>query len=236
MKPRHHHFTINGTPRQPHRVSNNTPTRQPSISPSINEHAMNNSNEPVPLKYYPAYCFSVSPTFHTWVKVTAADVHALKTREGFEGTLLLYLSGPKHYKVITPMSKWEIYADSERTWSGQKIYFHLNHPIKWIRLVGVIVSFDDYEKRWIMLVDDSSGATLEISCAKAPAKDKDANANELGNGNGTGDSQGTSASWIGVDLSGVDVGSVVKVKGGIGEFRGVKQMTLERISVFIPIL
>ena len=32
-----------------------------------------------------------------------------------------------------------------------------------------------------------------------------------------------------VDLSGVDIGTVVKVKGGVGSFREVRQMLLERI-------
>lgn len=34
-----------------------------------------------------------------------------------------------------------------------------------------------------------------------------------------------------VDLSGVDVGVVVKVKGGMGVFRGEKQVMLERICM-----
>ena len=38
-------------------------------------------------------------------------------------------------------------------------------------------------------------------------------------------------------MGGVDLGSVVKIKGGIGEFRGEKQITLERISMTsIPFL
>ena len=41
---------------------------------------------------------------------------------------------------------------------------------------------------------------------------------------------GTTATGQSIDLAGVDVGSIVKVKGGIGGFRGVRQMTLERIS------
>ena len=36
-----------------------------------------------------------------------------------------------------------------------------------------------------------------------------------------------------VDLSGVDVGTVVKVKGGVGSFREVRQMQLERICTFM---
>lgn len=37
------------------------------------------------LTYYPAYCNKVSPTYFTWVKLDAVDVHALKQRRGFEG-------------------------------------------------------------------------------------------------------------------------------------------------------
>ncbi len=34
---------------------------------------------------YPAYCFPASPTYDVWVKLTAADVHALREEPGFEG-------------------------------------------------------------------------------------------------------------------------------------------------------
>ncbi|KAK4691823.1 hypothetical protein P7C71_g5261, partial [Lecanoromycetidae sp. Uapishka_2] len=82
------------------------------------------------LTFYPAYCFSLSPTYNTWARLTAADVHALHERPGFE---------------------------------GQKLYFHLNHPIKWVRLVGVIVAFEILPTLWIMILDDSSGATIELT-------------------------------------------------------------------------
>ena len=36
---------------------------------------------------------------------------------------------------------------------------------------------------------------------------------------------------IAIDMGGIDLGCVVKVKGGINEFRGEKQVTLERISM-----
>ena len=170
--------------------------------------AMTSSNDPLPLTFYPAYCFSQSPTFHTWVKLTAADVHALKAREGFE---------------------------------GQKIYFHLNHPIKWIRLVGVVVALDEYEKRWIATVDDGSGATVEIACAKAVGKlagEESVNGNGAGDGDGNaigkGDGETTTititSTGQAIDLRAIEVGSVIKAKGGIGEFRGVRQMLLERIG------
>ena len=34
-----------------------------------------------------------------------------------------------------------------------------------------------------------------------------------------------------VDMSGIDLGVVVKVKGGIGSYRGERQIDLERISM-----
>lgn len=41
------------------------------------------------LIFYPAYCFSLSPTYNTWARLTAADVHALKDREGYDSMLFL---------------------------------------------------------------------------------------------------------------------------------------------------
>ena len=43
--------------------------------------------------------------------------------------------------------------------------------------------------------------------------------------------KGISATGRAVDLSGVDIGTVVKVKGGVGSFRDVRQMLLERICM-----
>lgn len=47
---------------------------------------------------------------------------------------------------------------------------------------------------------------------------------------------GITATGLSIDLAGVDVGSIVKVKGGIGEFRGVRQMNLEKISASAIVL
>ena len=121
---------------------------------------------------------------------------------------------------------------------GQNLYFHLNHPIKWIRLVGVIVALDVYPTRWIALLDDSSGATIEITCARPAPAPTAHNANATSR---TGDStvpsgldassKGVTAMGLDVDLSGVDIGIVVKVKGGVRSFRDERQMSLERICM-----
>ncbi|KAL8812666.1 MAG: hypothetical protein Q9200_000854 [Gallowayella weberi] len=124
--------------------------------------------------------------------------------------------------------------------AGQNIYFYANHPIQWIRLVGVVVAFDIYPNRIIITLDDSSGLPIEIFCRKI--------ANHATSGIDTSvDNHGVITlnkisvpkddehvcitSEGKVDLQDFDVGSVVKIKGGISEFRGEKQVTLERISL-----
>ncbi|CAF9921170.1 MAG: hypothetical protein ALECFALPRED_001726 [Alectoria fallacina] len=44
-------------------------------------------------------------------------------------------------------------------------------------------------------------------------------------------SNGVTATGRDIDLSGVDIGTVVKARGGVGSFREMKQMQLERISI-----
>ncbi|KAL2046824.1 hypothetical protein N7G274_000842 [Stereocaulon virgatum] len=153
-----------------------------------------------PLRFYPAYCFSLSPTHEAWARLTAVDVHALQERAGFE---------------------------------GQNLYFHLNHPIKWIRLVGVIVAIDEWPTRLVMLLDDSSGALVEVTCArprptlKAPVPDE----HNLKDMISVKPTTGVTATGRTIDLDGIEIGTVVKVKGGVKTYRSERQMQLERIVI-----
>ncbi|KAI4114997.1 MAG: hypothetical protein LQ345_004321 [Seirophora villosa] len=144
-----------------------------------------------PLAFYPQYCFQYSATYNTWARLTATDVHALHARSGFE---------------------------------GQNTYFHLNHPIRWVRLVGVVVAFDVYPNRLIMTLDDSSGLTIDIFCRKAaPAVNNTTTVDGPGAITKNNDAKPaaddelvfTTNEGYKVNLKGVDLGSVVKVKGGI---------------------
>ena len=63
----------------------------PNAPSTITENAMQTSLS-APLKFYPAYCFSLSPTHEAWARLTARDVHALQERAGFEGSQQLPLS------------------------------------------------------------------------------------------------------------------------------------------------
>ena len=43
---------------------------------------------PEQLTFYPAYCFSVSPTYNAWVRLTARLVHGLQSKDEFDGMCL----------------------------------------------------------------------------------------------------------------------------------------------------
>ncbi|KAJ2898013.1 Protein stn1 [Zalerion maritima] len=49
---------------------------------------------------------------------------------------------------------------------GQNIYFYRTHPLKWIRVSGLVVAVDDYKERRIYTLDDSSGANIECVVRK----------------------------------------------------------------------
>ncbi|KAF8467622.1 hypothetical protein BDZ91DRAFT_656858, partial [Kalaharituber pfeilii] len=106
--------------------------------------------------------------------------------------------------------------------AGQNIYFFLNHPIRWVRLVGVIIGFDQFETRkliYFAIVDDGSGQTISVIYFE-PKPDAP------GTQNGT-----SSAHSAPVDFRNIDLHSVVKVKGEIEEYRGERQIKLRKIEL-----
>ncbi|KAK8044605.1 hypothetical protein PG993_004629 [Apiospora rasikravindrae] len=51
---------------------------------------------------------------------------------------------------------WKVRIDNQKY-----VFFHLNHPIHWVRIVGVVVAIDSFYSRRIYTIDDSSGACIE---------------------------------------------------------------------------
>ncbi|KAI9658886.1 MAG: hypothetical protein M1821_001846 [Bathelium mastoideum] len=152
---------------------------------------------------YPAWCFSASPTYNIWVKLTAAEVHKLQPAKG--------------------------------DFEGQKLYFWVNHPIRFVRLVGSIVAIDDIHPKYtILTIDDGSGATLCAKVVRRPLPDDEPD-HPVDRPDNTEVRDLNIVARPGVfelvlgaaDV--LDVGAVVKVKGTLEEFRGVKQLVLKRI-------
>ncbi|KAF2621631.1 hypothetical protein BU25DRAFT_435428 [Macroventuria anomochaeta] len=153
-----------------------------------------------PYRLYPAYCFQSSPTYNAWVKLTAADVHTLRSEPDFQ---------------------------------GQNIYFYLNHPIRFVRVVGVVVAIDDINLKYSALtLDDGSGATVELKIVRTVS-------GEQGSKNPSSNTTISNVNVISqfgvfeitVDHLSLDIGTVLKAKGMISEFRGVKQLELKRVHI-----
>ncbi|KAH9864274.1 hypothetical protein J1614_010208 [Plenodomus biglobosus] len=117
--------------------------------------------------------------------------------------------------------------------AGQNIYFHLNHPIRFVRLVGVIVAIDDINIRYTVLtLDDGSGANIELKIVRIPPPEP----NPADTSSPTTIENVHVVSRLGVfdvlvDQQSLDIGTVIKAKGTVSEFRGVKQLDLKRISI-----
>lgn len=118
--------------------------------------------------------------------------------------------------------------------TGQHLYFHLNHPIRFVRLVGVVVAIEDINVKYTVLtIDDGSGATIDLTIARltpdvynpveSPSNTVISNVNVV-------NEPGVFKVVID-DHHSIEIGTVVKAKGTISEFRGRKQIDLKRAWV-----
>ncbi|KAI5251927.1 hypothetical protein E4T42_03838 [Aureobasidium subglaciale] len=161
---------------------------------------MNNNHRWQAAPVHNAKYFFASPTYNKWVKLTAADVHALRKVKGFE---------------------------------GQNVYFHHNHPIRFVYLVAPIVAIQEIPntKFLLLTLDDSSGACIDVRIER-----KDPTKVEAGTSNTVVENLNITTAFgydseIRVDGQVVDVATVMKVKCTIGRFRGSKQLELKRCNV-----
>ncbi|KAF2258020.1 hypothetical protein CC78DRAFT_526948 [Lojkania enalia] len=151
-------------------------------------------------RLFPAYCFRASPTYNTWVKLTAADIQALRTEPDFQ---------------------------------SQNIYFYLNHPIRYVCLVGVVVAIDDINMKYTVLtIDDGSGATVEVKIVRLTPDVY----NPVESSSNTAIDNVHVISRYGifeimVNEARLAIGSVIKAKCTISEFRNQKQLELKRVWV-----
>ncbi|EPE08971.1 ob-fold nucleic acid binding domain-containing protein [Ophiostoma piceae UAMH 11346] len=131
-------------------------TRQPPTSASattrLNTTAVVSAASPaVPFKYYHQYCFHLSPTFNRFCPMRVRDLLRLDQFDAFEGRLVLC-----PFMACCVGSRIQL-----NTWLGQNIFFHMNHPIKWVRVSGVVVNFADYYGRHVYTIDDGTGMSIE---------------------------------------------------------------------------
>ena len=110
------------------------------------------------------------------------------------------------------------------------VYLFLNHAIRFIYVVGVVVAIEDINTRYCILVlDDSSGATIEVKIVRV---DGNTAIHNVKTSVETPSARaGTGALKISIDGHQLNIGSVLKAKGTITTFRGQHQLELKRAYV-----
>jgi hypothetical protein len=99
-----------------------------------------------------------------------------------------------------------------------------------VRLTGIIVAMDEFYNRVCITIDDGSGATIEATCLAPPRPEAVATVAAIAVSTER-PADDAMVSPDGPKLRGVDIGKVVKVKGGIREFRGVRQVAMKAIAI-----
>ncbi|KAJ5225987.1 hypothetical protein N7468_007212 [Penicillium chermesinum] len=179
------------------------------------------------LEYYPAFCFKASPTHFSWVKMSAADVHRLHQPIGFKGrSNCLPFPFPLCFLCVLHTG-------------GQKVYFYKNYPIRFVTVVGVILQREEKARRTILLLDDSSGATLEIVALYSPERTQPLTAQNLEPADhpiaealdSSRTMHITATDKKALDISALVPGTVAKIKGTLSQFRDTMQVVVEKFSL-----
>ncbi|KAE8355309.1 hypothetical protein BDV28DRAFT_129323 [Aspergillus coremiiformis] len=157
-----------------------------------------------------------------------------------DGELVFYpaycfRASPTHFAWVK-MGAIDVHLLTRRPgFEDQSTFFYLNHPIRFVSLVGIIVARTEYPTRTILTIDDSSGATIDVIVLKAPVADDD-NSQSVRGGKG-GNPQSTYATEhvaatnkTTLDTAVLVPGTVVRIKGTLSVFRGAMQIQLERVS------
>ncbi|KAK0707515.1 hypothetical protein B0H67DRAFT_494868 [Lasiosphaeris hirsuta] len=104
--------------------------------------------------------------------------------------------------------------------AGQQIFFHINHPIKWVRVAGVVIAVDEFNGRKIYTLDDSSGVT--ITCTVPPATPPPGGTNSAVGAVGNGDSSKPKSTTTSntqkqptIIDGDIEIGHIILVKGVI---------------------
>lgn len=129
--------------------------------------------------------------------------------------------------------------------AGQDLYFHLNHPIKWVQVAGVVVAIDEFYGRRVYTIDDGSGATIECvlsvpkqnadlaaisaTAAEGGVHGRDKYGNKAGAAAASAQNATTQEEVKPVVDGEIDVGHVLLVKGNVTVFRKNKQMRVYKI-------
>jgi hypothetical protein len=116
--------------------------------------------------------------------------------------------------------------------AGQRVYFHGNHPIRYVYLCGLVLQFDlapgaGATKYALLMLDDGSGRAIEVKIPRRYGTDKEAFLSNTLIDNLNVNAKFGLASLL-IDNKPIHVGAILKVKGTIAMFRD-RQVELKRV-------
>lgn len=107
---------------------------------------------------------------------------------------------------------------------GEGFFFLSNLPIKWVRVVGMVVAIDQFANKRCFTIDDSSGMCIEaLVDLPNPAKTQSSDADEA--------TPKDTRTPIPDLYDHVEVGHAVDVKGQLTIFRNERQIRVEKIAM-----
>jgi len=136
----------------------------------------------------------------------------------------------QHWNKLTAADVHTLSTDPG--YQGQKVYFYRNHPIQFVRVVGLVVEIETLAegKYTLLTLDDGSGECMVVKIKRRElAKDDEAEypSNTEVDNVDVRVSMGLPSVFL--DNKPVQLGDVVKVKGTIETFRNVRQLELKRM-------
>jgi hypothetical protein len=141
---------------------------------------------------------------------------------------------PRHYWDVPNLSPtwfaWnkltarDVYLlREEPQFAGQDVWFWLNHPIRHVRLVGLVVQIElvGYGRYIMLTLDDSSGANIEVKIEVRPARkvwdEEDWPSNTMVDNVGVVVNMGLAEVFV--DGLVLKVGAIIRAQGKIGVYR-----------------
>ncbi|KAM0521155.1 hypothetical protein ACHAPE_002628 [Trichoderma viride] len=119
--------------------------------------------------------------------------------------------------------------DQHAGFDAEHFFFYKNLPIKWVRIVGVVVTVEQFANRRLYTIDDSSGSNIvAVTTASISAEPK----NELAACEPRANTEARAADLHQADpYADIDVGTVVDVKGGLSTYRDERQINIEKMVI-----
>ncbi|KAL4879128.1 hypothetical protein BJY04DRAFT_102678 [Aspergillus karnatakaensis] len=170
---------------------------------------------------------------------TTNDTTRATTIRSNHGSLQIYpafcfRASPTNFAWVK-MGITDIHRLEKRSEFGdQGLFFYKNHPIRFVSVLGLIISRIDVPRRTIISLDDSTGATIDVvilkkedSAAAAPAKAPAANNDSQGTKHDKETHQSATTSTP-ISIAPLIPGKMVQIKGTLSTFRSTIQIQLER--------